>query len=526
MEANLSLIIHNVGMSISGVTAIILAIFILLNNRNKVANITFSLMMVSVAVFVFSHIAGVSVADPHLSRAILTLNVSVIFIAMFNTHCVLALLDLEKKRRLVLTVIYLLGIGLSLIYLLIPETFLDLSVPKMYFPNYYVPGPWHWLFRALFNILVPIYFMGELLYAYYKSDSRVERNRYLYFVAALVLGWGVGFTPIYLVYDIQINPAFGSPFIFLYALPFVYALVQYELMDIRVVAKKAFWYALAIVGLGLLIFLLNLSNQIIAESYSIPFFVTPLISAVLIVGIGIVIWRRLREGDLLKYEFITVATHKFRTPLTRINWTLENLIEAAPPENQMAQLQQIKSDSSKLVELTDLLVTVSESEAASYTYHLERQDLGLAVSEILSIEKPVATAKGVSIVEQIQKEVWASFDASRIKFVIRMMLENAIRYTPEGKSITVSAFTADDRVMFSVRDEGIGIAPEEVGLVFSKFFRSRGAKLADTEGMGVGLFISREIITRHGGKIWAESPGIGKGSTFAFSLPRTTKDLQ
>ncbi len=102
---------------------------------------------------------------------------------------------------------------------------------------------------------------------------------------------------------------------------------------------------------------------------------------------------------------------------------------------------------------------------------------------------------------------------------MQMVLENAITYSPTGGSISISAEAKRDTLIISVKDSGIGISKEDMARLFSKFFRSSNASRAHTEGLGIGLYLSHDILKRHGGALWAESEGAGKGSTFFFEIP-------
>lgn len=520
MVANLHLLFHDLGFGISALLSFVLAAFTVSQKPRKTANIALALGMVSSGVFCVSHIIGVTVSDPEVSRAWLMLNVSTIFIVSFNLHAILAFLGLSKKRRYVIYGVYAVGISLALVYLIFPQTFLELSVPKMYFPNYYVPGPYHWIMRVLFNGLIPLYFMYELIAAFLRSRGPVEQNRFRYFFLASVVGYGVGSIPILLVYNVPADPIWGSLYVLLYSLPMVYAMVKYELLDIRVIAKEAFFYALAVIAIGGLISLFDFSSQYIEHAYpDFPFFVIPLISAILGVGLAAAVWRKLREGDLLKYEFITTVTHKFRTPLTHIKWATENLLATNLPETERTQLEYVATANAKLVELTGLLMNVSETENSAYEYHLERTDISALADEAATSVENQMKIKHITLIKHTAPGMFAMADPSRIKFIVQTFVENAMHYSPDNATITVLVSRQGNNIICSVKDTGIGISKEELPLLFAKFYRGHSAKLADTEGMGIGLFMSREIISRHKGRIWAESEGQNKGSTFSFSVP-------
>jgi two-component system phosphate regulon sensor histidine kinase PhoR len=106
-----------------------------------------------------------------------------------------------------------------------------------------------------------------------------------------------------------------------------------------------------------------------------------------------------------------------------------------------------------------------------------------------------------------------------MRFVIQTLVENAINYSKDNCSIIVNVEKKDNMIIISVKDSGIGIAKEELPRMFTKFYRGKEARSTDTEGMGIGLYMTHDIVTRHHGKIWVESEGPGKGSTFSISLP-------
>jgi signal transduction histidine kinase len=116
------------------------------------------------------------------------------------------------------------------------------------------------------------------------------------------------------------------------------------------------------------------------------------------------------------------------------------------------------------------------------------------------------------------KGVW---DAARLQQVLQNLMTNAIKYAPEGGEVRVAVKADARQVTVSVRDRGLGIAPEELPQLFERFYRV--ARTRGLEGSGLGLYICQGIISAHGGRIWAASEGLGLGSTFAFSLPRSSR---
>ncbi len=520
MPDNIHLIIHNTAAIIATLALVYLILFLLFNNFRKSVNITLALTALAYIVFLISHVWGVSVSDPYLSRNILMWNLSVIFISIFNFHCVMSALNRGKEKLGMIIFVYTIGIGLTLFYILFPDTFILPSESKMYFPNYYVPGQFHWIMRVIFQIIIPIYFVNELIYVFRHSKDRIERNRILYFTIALSLGWLFGLFPLFLIFNIPIDPLYGIWSAVLFILPFTYAVLKYELLDIKIVAQKAFYYGITTAIVTGLLISLNFSSRWVEQAYpGFPLWLMPLISAVFAVCIGIIVWRQLRRDDLSKYEFITTVTHKFRTPLTHIKWAAEDLSKIQLPPNGIEDINYIRSANDKLVELTDILANVSDTDNISYEYKFGENDLSKTIENVLLSVSDQIKVKKINIVKEVEPGLKARYDSSRLKFVIQVILENAINYTAESGNVHIKTESFGKLIRFSVKDTGIGLKKEDMPLLFSKFYRGSGARLSDTEGMGIGLYIAKRIIGRHRGKIWAESEGRGRGSTFIFTLP-------
>ncbi|MFA6459124.1 MAG: HAMP domain-containing sensor histidine kinase [Candidatus Paceibacterota bacterium] len=519
---NILLLIHNIGFIFSAIATIGSSLFTFFNKRDSTKNVTMALVFFTVAIFIISHVAGVNTKDPEVSKNILMFNCIIFFIGAFNMHAVFAFTREKVDYVFIQSLLYLTAIALTVFFFLNPELLLLPSVPKMYFPNYYNPGVLNWIRVAfLYGIFIP-YAWYELIRAYIRTTDPAKKIQIKYYTLAISFGYIFGYIPNFLVYDIPIDPLWGMLFMVFCAIPFVFAAIKYELFDVKVVAKGAFMYGIAVAGIGGIVALFNLSNQIIIELYpEFPFWITPLVTAVLILVVSYFVWNKLREGDLMKYEFITTATHKFRTPLTHIKWATDNLSQKNLDNDTRLQVEYIQSANTRLVELTDSLVNVSEDEPISFSYDTGAINFKDIMEDATSPLLEQIRAKGLLYRQDISPDLQVLADRTRIKSVLQILIENSIHYTPKGGEISVSA-TQDDankEVTCIVQDTGIGIPKEEASYLFSKFYRGDKARLADTEGMGIGLFIARQIIEKHHGKIHAESEGEGKGSKFIFTLP-------
>ena len=519
MTPDIYLLIHNVISIVSAIATFGMAMFTFLNGKKQAANVAFALMLLAVDIFVISHVIGVNTVDPFLSRTVFMFNISVLFFGPFFFHTILAMIGKDHEKKWLLIFIYVSTIAISILFIIFPNLFLLPSVPKMYFPNYYNPGILNTL-RLLSMYVLVIYAVRLLYVAFRDSKEEGKRKQYKSLMVITVLGYGVGNIPNLLVYDIQVDPLLGMPFAIIFAIPFIYAAIRYELFNIRVIAKQAFAYALAIGIVGGLITTLNYSSKWIQAIYpSFSSWITTLISAVLTVSIGYVIWQRLRESDLLKYEFLTTVSHKFRTPLTGIKWATENLSGMELPQGAKDQIEYIKNSNEKLVELTDLLVNTSSSANSTYKYNFTSNNISNEVEKVLASLTHQIQTRGTNIVKNIEPNIFAIYDVARVKFVIQTFIENAIHYTKAKGVILIDIKKVKNEVIFSVHDKGMGINAKDLPYIFIKFYRTAEARMADTEGMGIGLFISKEIIKHHKGRIWVESEGPDKGSTFYFSLP-------
>jgi signal transduction histidine kinase len=522
MQPETYLIIHNIISAISIIALCGMAIFLFVSGKNKGFNKVLGATMLFVIIFALSHLVGVNIIDPYTSKIVLMFNLSMFFIASTNIHAVLILIKKEVEYRWFILFLYASSSAFVILFIIFPDLFLLPSESKMYFPNYYVPGALNWIRVAFMNVVAVPYMLYKLAEAYSQSKSNIDKNHYKYFFIIIIVAYAIGFMTNLLVYNIMVDPIWGMSFAFIFSIPFIYATIKYELFYVKIIAKNAFIYSLSIGIVGIVIIFLNSYNRWISETLPYyPYWITALMSSILIVSISIVVWEKLRKGSQLKYEFITTVTHKFRTPLTGIKWATDNLSEIVIDQKGKEQINYIKTATEKLVELTDLLVTLPETNETFYSYNLTKNNIGKMTGDIVNSLDHQIKVKEITIETNFEPDLFVNCDKTRVKFVIQTLIENSIQYSKNQSGISISISSHNNFVTFSVSDTGIGMTGDEIGLLFSKFYRTASARTADTEGMGIGLYVSKEIIKRHNGKIWVESDGPEKGSTFFFTLPMT-----
>lgn len=222
-----------------------------------------------------------------------------------------------------------------------------------------------------------------------------------------------------------------------------------------------------------------------------------------------------------KDDFVANISHEFRTPLTSILGFTGLLLEdddVVRSEHAVKSLQIIERNAERLLGLvTDLL------SAQSMTLKLARADLGPLVAHSLAAAAPAATENGVTLENLMSKELEVTADAGRIGQVLDNLISNAIKYSPNGGSVRVSAWESGNQVVCSVADTGMGMNDAEAAEAFTKFFRAGSVAKSAIPGLGLGLLITKAILELHGGTISLTSER-GVGTTVQFSLPRYSPD--
>ncbi len=231
--------------------------------------------------------------------------------------------------------------------------------------------------------------------------------------------------------------------------------------------------------------------------------------------------RRATEADRLKSEFLANMSHELRTPLNSIigfSRVILNGIDGPLTELQRTDLTAIHNSGVHLLQLINDILDLSKIEAGHMELCKEPVELAPLVRGILDTCRPLVEGKPLELVEKVPPDLPPAYaDPTRVRQIILNLVSNAIKYTDRG-SITVSARPQEDEIVISVRDTGIGIAPQDLPKVFEPFRQVGRALERRAAGTGLGLTISRRFVEMHGGRIWVESEP-GQGSTFSFTLP-------
>lgn len=235
-------------------------------------------------------------------------------------------------------------------------------------------------------------------------------------------------------------------------------------------------------------------------------------------------WAHQRDTDIsrMKSDFISTAAHQLRTPMTGIRWALEALQKEKLTEEQRSLVDSAVGKSKDLVTIIGTLLDISSIESGKYKYHFVPVDMSALAEGVAKDFAQIAASRGVTLLYVGTGEEAvppARADLERIKWVLTNLVENAIRYTPSGGSVHLSAAAAGGRVLVRVKDTGIGIPKADRANIFERFYRAGNAVQKENAGNGLGLYIARSVATDHGGELtFEENPG-GVGTTFILSLP-------
>jgi signal transduction histidine kinase len=232
----------------------------------------------------------------------------------------------------------------------------------------------------------------------------------------------------------------------------------------------------------------------------------------------------LEEADKLKDQFLSLASHELKTPITAIKGyaqLADRRLRSAPdslPGVSAAQevLTKINQQADRLTGLVNDLLDVSRIQAGKLELRLEICDLAVLCRQ--SVEEHALTNGRTIDLDLPARPVFVSADSERIGQVLSNLLINAFKYSAADRPVRVALTCHLGKALVSVEDDGVGIPKDELPLIFERFFRARTARNGPQRGVGLGLAICKEIVERHHGRIWAESEE-GKGSRFAVELP-------
>lgn len=510
----------------------LLGAVVILKNRKDIINKLFFGLSFSIVFWSLSYWQWLS-ADNYSSALFWSrmLSIGAFFNPVFYFHWILAFTGLNKQKKFLIRFIY----AAALVFLLFSFShyFVKGVEAKYIFSFWPVPGTFYSLYLFFIFIGLVVYSL-IILWQQYKITVGPKRQNIKYIIVGSLIGFGGAATNFFLWYDVPIYP-YGNALVSLYPIVFAIATFKYNLFNIKVIATELLTFSIWIfivvriflsetleerlVDGGLLIFLI-VSGLLLIRSVSkevkhreeVENLANQLKSAN----------ARLKKLDTAKSEFISIASHQLRTPLTVIKGYL-SMIKSGDfgrlNKKQVEPMDKVSESSERLVLLVENMLNVSRIESGRVQFNfveIQLEDLVKSVVDELVTKAKIKSLR-LNLKLPSEKLPKLKLDEEKMRQVIMNLTENAIKYTDQG-SVNVLLKREEKNIKFSVTDTGAGIRKRDMGKLFQKFSRGTGATAA-IEGTGLGLFVAKQMVEAHHGKIWAESEGEGKGSIFCFTLP-------
>jgi histidine kinase len=228
---------------------------------------------------------------------------------------------------------------------------------------------------------------------------------------------------------------------------------------------------------------------------------------------------KLAETETMRLQLIADISHELKTPLASITGYMVGLEDGVMPATPET-FQKVRREADRLQRLVHDLQELSRAEAGQLPMKVQPCDAGQLIQDAVEWIRPQFEDQGVMLTAEVSNQgIQVRCDYDRTRQVILNLLGNALQYTPEGGRVTIALTNGEGVAVFSISDTGVGISPENLERVFQRFYRVDKSRSRASGGSGIGLTIASHIIRSLGGRIWAESAGLGKGSTFRFTLP-------
>lgn len=514
----------------------VLGFFILFRDSGNKVNKTLALFSFSVALWSYAYILWPLTQDREMALlSFQLLHTPACFVSIFYLHFVAHWLGIYQTERLKIWVGYILSFYFAC--WTFSPVFISDMVPKFGMRFWAVPGMlYHYYLLMFFSVFL---YSSYLLFKNYFCSSGVKKKQILLVLVGIGLSFLGGSTNYFLWYNINIPP-YGNILASSFVIFSVYAIIRYNLLNIKLIATEG---ALLMMN-TLLLFRFLISRNVEEFTLNIIIFSGSVgFSVLLIRSVKKEIQRReeiqklavdlksanekLVELDHAKSEFLSIAAHQLRTPLSVIKGYVSLLIDGDYGKlcnNKMrGVLGNIYKTNEHLVHLVDDFLSLARLESGRIEYSFKDIDLAEVVRQAAEEFGEKIKEKGLKLEYKIQKnlpQIWA--DAEKVHHVIFNFIDNAIKYSSKG-ILTVKLEKEDCVVTCSVEDNGIGMSKVDLENIFQKFYRGKNVMGLEVGGTGLGLYVCRRFIEAHNGRIWARSLGAGKGSVFGFTLPIACK---
>ena len=520
----------------------ILGLFVLLGKRNSTNIIYFmfvifaSLWSIGLGFFIMEQdlVASLYIADFYYVVAA--------GIPLFFLYFSIFFPDSSSKIRKRSLILFALPMIILIALVIIDKNILVKNILFGELGKYIVLNQLNYAIYGSYIVLYTIISFYNLVISYLKNKL-IGRNEERMQVMFVIIGTSISFIAA-IVFDV-IFPLFGdfkyvylAPlFSFFMVLTTAYSLMKQRLFNLKVVATEiptfVLWFAMFV----RILMSENIQDRVINGAF--------LVFAV-IIGLFIIqsvikeveqrekieklakdlyiANEKLKDLDRLKSELLSLATHQMRAPLTSIKGYTSMILEGDYGEisdRVKAAIKTIFDSCQSLVIIVGEFLDISRIEQGRMKYNVTDFDMKKVVSSVINEFKPTIENAHLTIdfVKDDNKEHLVHADVGKVKQILENIMDNSIKYTPIG-GVTIVLTENWESVQVAISDTGIGISEEDISKLFSKFSRIKDANKINVIGTGLGLYVAKQMIEAQGGKVWAESEGSGKGSTFFVEFPK------
>ena len=525
----------------SGLVNVIVAaafgLLVFLKNWKEKNNQLYFLMTISLTIWSFGYWRWLLISNDY-SQALFwirILSVGSLFIPIFYFHWIVNLLNVKKLNRFLLILSYV-AVASILFYVNTP-LFINSLQNTPPFPYWPTAGIIYDIYFSYLYFGLITYSLYLLVRSYLKEKDKDKKGQILYVIFGSILGFGGGLSNFPLWFGIPVLP-YGNFLVAAFPFCLGYSVLKYKLFNAKTIATEILVFTISIISLVEAV-LSKTSWEYIWRGgifVVISFFGFLLIRSVyrevsqrehiqkLATDLEVAN-KRLTELNRQKSEFVSFASHQLRAPLTAMKGYSSLLLEGdmgALPQAAKDGIERIYDSTKTLANIVDDYLNVSRIELGTMKYTFETLDLKTLISDVIAELRPNIERKGLTFTfsaENSGTDYRITADRDKLKQVIANLIDNSVKYTPSGSVVVSLAYDhAAMRIVFKIKDTGIGIDPEVLPHLFQKFSRAGNAGKVNIKGTGLGLYVAREIVEAHHGIIRAESAGEGKGSTFIVEL--------
>lgn len=520
--------INLIGISffLGSVISFSVGLFVLLKNTQSNINRSYFLITLMGSIWLFAYSLISLTTSPVMARWILRLNYLISVPYLSPSVYLFTLFFTGKEFKLkTATIPFLFGFIVSILCSFGSETLFEINKHSWGYFNRVNNTPQAW---ALFSILM-LHFsvystlgFRNLFTGMRQAKSPQEKAQKKIFLIGALIGY-IGALDFVVTMGFEFFPP--GPFAFTsFCLLVAYGILKYQLFDVKLAIRKftlliGIYICLAVLLVPLSkVVILNLSLQPGFNLFQTILWMSLLIGFVLSLG-PFIYTHIVRNSIWLRGTMATGLTHELKSPLGVLQGTIDMLKDQIASSNtdkdkSLDYLEMAQKNLTRLDSTVKNLLNVAKIQDEHFLVEKKEADLVKIIHFILDINKTVADKKGTAIQYVGPEELVLSIDYEKMEQAISNIVTNALKFS-EGGTISVTLTESNNRIQLNVADQGAGISPKDLPKVFDRFYQAK----PNVKGSGIGLTIAKAWVEAHGGKIWAESEGEGKGTTVSFTLP-------